>query len=271
MRHAFPATACLLWFAAGAAHAGTAKTPELSSHECGLSTSYNVQVDDAGIWLHRRDGIPKEIFFHDGALRVDRLAQAVGTADAQRLRQMEGDARALMPEAAGIARESVDITFDALAGVVRTMTGSKRKARKIERYRERAIGHIGDSLGAGRWDQSAFDQTFEADVEAVADEVAHSVGRSALWAVFTGRGHRLDERADRVDQEVDKLVDARSAALESHARTLCTRVAALRKLQDALEYRYRGAPLVMLEPSPAPAASATATAGAGVADTGNAK
>lgn len=264
MRHAVAAIACLLVFAAGAAHAGPTKSPELSSRECGLSTPYNVQVDGGGVWLYRHRGSPKEIFFHDGTLSVDRRVQAISQADAQRLRKMEDDARALMPEVAGIARESVGISFDVLAGVVRTMTDSERKVRKVERHRERALEHIDDSLGNGRWDQDVFGDTFEANVEQVIEQVTGSITRSALWAVFTGRSEQLEERADRVDREVDRMVEARSAALERHAQALCSQVVALRRQQDALEYRYRGAPLVMLEPD------ASSTPVASVHDAGDA-
>ena len=272
MRHAILAIACLLAFATGAAHADTAKqAPELSSQECGLSTPYNVQVDGGGIWLYRRDGSPKEIFFHDGTLSVDHRVQAISDADARRLRLMENDARVLMPEVAGIARESIGITFDALAGVMRTMTESERKARKVERYRERALEHIDGSLGKGRWDQDVFGEKFEANVEQVIEEVTGSITRSALWAAFTGRADRIDERADRVDQEVDSLVEARSAVLEKQAHALCAQVATLRKLQDALEYRYEGAPLVMLAPSANPATPMNATASVDIADRDRAK
>jgi hypothetical protein len=142
------------------------------------------------------------------------------------------------------------------------MTGSERKARRIERYRQRALEDVEGSLGQGRWNQQAFADTFEADVTQAAEEAAHGIARSALWAVFTGRAHRLDERADRVDHEVDKLVEARSATLQRQAQALCARVDRLRELQDALDYRYAGAPLAMIEPRPATAdAAPDATAG----------
>src|SRR5690606_14438074 len=82
MRHVLLATACLLAFSVGAARAddGAAQSPKLSSQQCGLSTPYNVQVDGGGVWLYRHDGVPKEIFFHDGTLSVDRQVQAVSDA-----------------------------------------------------------------------------------------------------------------------------------------------------------------------------------------------
>lgn len=265
MRHAIVILAGLGLFAFGAARADTAKGPDLSSQSCGLATSYDVRVDRGGVWLHREDASPEDIFIHDGALSVDHHPQPIGAADAQRLRQIEDDVRTLMPQVAGIARESIGITFDALATVTRTMTGSERKARKIERQRQHALADIDDSLGEGRWDQRLFHETFGADITQAAEEAAHGIARSALWAVFTGRAHRLDERADRVDAEVDRLVEARSAALQQRAQALCTGVADLRRLQEALDFRYRGTPLVMLEPA---LESSTATASADDADAG---
>lgn len=251
MRHVILAATCLLALAAGAAHADAAPSPGLSSRQCGLSTPYNVQVDGGGVWLYRRAGTPKEIFFHDGTLSVDRQVQAVSHADAQRLRRMEDGARTLMPQVAGIARGSVDVTFDALAGVMRAMTGSERKARKVDRHRGRALAHIDASLGRGRWDQDGFGETFERDVERVVEDMTGSITRSVLWAVFTGRANRLEARADRLDAELDGMIEARSRDLERQADALCVQVAALREQQDALEYRYRGQPLVLLAPEQA--------------------
>ena len=262
MRHAILIVAGLCALAVFAARADTAKAADLSAQSCRLATPYDVRIDDAGVWLRRDGGSPGEIFIHDGALSVDRQPQRIDDADALRLRRMEQEARALMPEVASIAHDSVELTFDALARVIRTMTGSERKARRIESHRDRALDDIRGSLGEGRWNQREFAETFEAHVTQAAEEAAHGLVRSALWAVFTGRAHRLDERADRVDREVDKLVEARSAVLQRQAQALCARVDKLRQLQDALDYRYAGAPLVMIQPRPADTPpDATAIAG----------
>ena len=248
--------------AAAPACAGEGADPpraaRLSSRECGLSTPYNVQVDGGGIWLYRSAGAPREIFFHDGVLSVDQKVQAVSVADARRLRRMEDGARALMPQVAGIARDSVAIVYDALADVTRVMTDSERRARKVERRRERALAHVDGSLGNGRWDQDVFDREFQAEVGDVVEDVTRALVRSALWAALTGGADRMEARADRVDREVDRKIDARSAALEARAHALCPQVATLHALQDALEYRYRGEPLVMLQADAQPAIAADA-------------
>ena len=149
-----------------------APRPQLSSRQCGLTMDYNVLVDGGGVWLYRSEGSPKEIFFHDGKLSIDRQVQATSEADAQRLRLLEAESRVLMPQVAGLARETVDITFDSLEGVVEALTGSRRKARKLRGFRDDTLAHVDATLGTGRWDQDVFGEEFEARIEAAAEAEA---------------------------------------------------------------------------------------------------
>lgn len=225
------------------------RRPQVSSHQCGIGTSYNVLVDTGGVWLYRDEGSPKEVFFHDGELSVDKQVREISAADAQRLRQMEYQAYALMPEVAGLARDTVDVAYDVLGGVVEVMTGSKRKARKLEGFRAESLAHVDRTLGAGRWDQDVFDETFEANIEAAAESMAASMGRSVLWSVFTGGSSRIEARAEKMEAELDRTMEARSSAIEARADGLCARVRAIDALQASLEYRYQGQPLRLLEVS----------------------
>ncbi|WDS34712.1 DUF2884 family protein [Pseudoxanthomonas sp.] len=220
---------------------------KLSSDQCGLSTPFNVLVDSGGVWLYREQGVPKEIFFHGGELSVDRKVRQVTAADAQRLWQMEDQARALMPQVAGIARDAIGITFDALSSVVEALTGSARKARKVDKQRDDALDYINGTLGTGRWDQEVFDDGFEKRIEDAAEEMAGMLARSVLWQTFTGRAEAMEARADRMDAEMDARMEAKSNALEAKAAALCPTVRSLYALQDALEYRYDGQPLRMIE------------------------
>lgn len=225
-------------------------TPRLSSDQCEISTPYNVLVDTGGVWLYRDSGAPKEIFFHDGTLSVDRAVQTVSAADAARLRRLESGARTLMPQVTSVARESTGIAFDALAGVVEVMTGSARKVRQVERFRTDTLGYIDTTLGTGRWDQDVFGDGFESRLEDAAERMTGSLGRSVMWQVFTGRAGRMDARAERMEADLDRKIEARSAALEAQADALCTHVRELQSIQAALEYRLDGHPLVMLEDAP---------------------
>lgn len=260
MRRLVLLVGCVLAFAGTAA---AKDAPASSSSQCGLSTPYNVQVDDGGVWLYRGEGSPREIFFHDGTLSVDQQVREVGQADAARLRQLEDGARALMPQVADIARQSVGISYDALADAVRAMTGSGRKVRNVERHRDRALAHVDQSLGRGRWDQDVFDAKFQAEVAGAIGQITRSLVRSALWMAMTGRAGQLEARADRLDGIVDRRTEARTAALERQAHALCDQVVRLRTLQDALEYRYRGEPLAMLAPAERARPGTGAVPGAG--------
>ena len=228
--------------------ADDAPRPQLSSRQCGLTTSYNVLVDGGGVWLYRSQGAPKEIFFHDGELSIDRKLQPVSAADAQRLRQLEAESRVLMPQVADLARETVEITFDSLEGVVVALTGSQRKARKLRSLRDDTRAHVDATLGTGRWDQDFFGEEFDARIEAAAESMASGIGRSVLWAVFTpGGAGRLEKRAEKMEAELERRLDARIGAVEARADAMCTQVARMQAIEETLEFRYQGAPLQLLE------------------------
>lgn len=237
-----------LGFTAALAHASGDDVPApLSADRCAVSTPYNVLVDTGGVWLYRDQGRPREIVFHDGRLSVDRAVQTVSAADAERLRQLESGARALMPEVAEVARQSAGLAFDALSGVVESMTGSARKVRQVERLHADTTAYIDHTLGRGRWEQAVFGPGFEARIEAAAEQTGSRLGRSVMWQVVTGRASRMEARAERMDAELTRRIDARSAALEGRAEALCTQVRALQTLQAALDYRFEGERLTMLE------------------------
>ncbi|MET0548635.1 MAG: DUF2884 family protein [Xanthomonas sp.] len=242
--------------------------PQVSSRQCGLSTPFNVLADSGGIWLTRSDGEgPREIFFHAGQLSVDRQVQQIGDADAQRLLEMEREARALMPQVADLSHEVVDLSYDVLGSVVEMLTGSAGNARKIERLRKHASAYVDGTLGKGRWDQEAFDDSFEDYVQTQAESFVGSITRHVLWQVVTGRADAIGERAERMDAALDARLDARSKGIERKAEALCTRVARLDALQQALEYRYRGQPLRLLAATEDGANGQNATARIGAGDT----
>lgn len=239
----------LVLLACGIAQAEPAR-PQLSSRQCDYSTPYDLRVADDGVWLQRDGASPRQVHIHDGGISIDDHAQVVSRDDEQRLRRIESMTRDLVPAVAGIAREAVDIAFDALAGVVQVMSGSKSKARDVERYRRLALAQVDESLGKGRWDQRRFNAEFEANMERAAEDMASSLTRGVLWTVFTGRAAELERRSDAMEKEMDARMEARSQSLEKRARSLCGQVTALHELQQELELRYDGQPLRLLEPSP---------------------
>ncbi len=249
-RQRLPWLALVLLSLAGVASAGTPQ-PQLSSRQCEFTTYYDLRVADDGVWLERETGAPREVHIHDGAIAIDRRAQDISADDARRLRRMEAMTRDLVPAVANIAREAVNIAFDALGGVVDIMTGSQSKARDVERVRRQAMAQIDASLGKGRWDQKQFDEAFEANVERAAEDMAGTLTRSVLWAAFTGRADEIDRRADAMEKDLDARMEVRSRKLEAQAQSLCDQVTALHDVQQQLDLRYQGQPLQLLVPKPA--------------------
>lgn len=241
----FPLAISLALLLPLAAHAGNGKPAELSAGQCGVSTDYDVLADRGGIWLRQRDSNPREIFFHDGMLSIDGRTQAISAADAQRLRALESGVQQLMPAVAGMAREVVAISFEALDAAYEVLTGDAN-SRKVRKLRKEAERYVDQTIGRGRWEQDAFDDGFEQRVEAAAGSLAGSMTRSVLWSVFAGRGGELERRADKLDARLEQRLEARGEALEQQARALCTQVLALEQLQSALEFRYNGQPLQLM-------------------------
>ncbi|MFH7407592.1 DUF2884 family protein, partial [Pseudomonas syringae group genomosp. 7] len=79
----------------------------------------------------------------------------------------------------------------------------------------------------GYWEQDAFGDGFDAHIEQMAETMAGSMTRSVLWQVFTGRAGAMERRADRLDAEVDRRMEARSQQLEAKAMALCPLVQSL--------------------------------------------
>ncbi|XFC37270.1 DUF2884 family protein [Stenotrophomonas indicatrix] len=219
--------------------------PDLRSDQCGIRTDYDVLVDSGGIWLRHGPQAPHEVVFHDGELSLDGTMVTVSAADAARLRQLEAGARQLMPAATALAHEVSGVTFDALDAAFEAITGKSRN-RQMRAMRGEMQGWIDASLGRGYWEQETFGDGFDAHIEQMAETMAGSMTRSVLWQVFTGRAGAMERRADRLDAEVDRRMEARSQQLEANAMALCPLVQSLAAAHDALKVRYQGQPLRLL-------------------------
>lgn len=219
---------------------------------CRVDSPYTLRVDAGGLRLDDAGQAPHRVEIHDGTLRLDGAPQPVSAADAARLRGIEAGTRALLPDVAAIARETINISFDAVGGVGEAMTGSRRQARQIEALRARALDHVARTLDRGVWEPDAFGERFEAEVEAAAEAMAASLspGRM-LWMAFTGGIGRMERRLEKMEADLERGIAAREATLEAHTRALCARLEGLHGLQRSLEFRLDdGRPLRLFDFEP---------------------
>lgn len=256
MRHLLTSLAFATGLAVGLpAHAHGA---HFQHDRCSFGTDYDVAVKPDGITFERSDGSPARVFMHDGALRVDGRAVAVSAADAARLRDYESQVRSLLPEVASIAREGVDIGFDALTTVAATFAQdaderSRLTARLNERHKQ-ALASVDEGLGRGVWRRHGIEDLMDDQVSEAVSSLVGTVTANAVKAALSGDQSQvaaLEARADALDRVIDQQVDARADKLGERAEALCPRMAQLDALQQQFEFRLAdGSRLALVDPQP---------------------
>jgi hypothetical protein len=218
----------------------------VNDRECSFGTEYDVLVKPGGLTFERQDGTPQSVFMHDGALRVDGRDVAVSAGDAGRLREYESQVRSLLPEIASIAREGVDIGFNALATVVATFADDpaerSRLVAELEDQHRQALARVDDGLGHGVWRRRGMQDLMENQVGGAVSTLVSTVTAKAVKAALSGDESQvaaLEARADALEKSIDKEVDARADKLGERAEALCPRMERLDELQQAFEFRLK--------------------------------
>lgn len=216
----------------------------MQHEQCSFRTDYDVLVQPSGIAFERSAGTPARVLMHDGALRVDGRDVAVSAADAARLRAYESQVRSLLPQVASIAREGVDIGFDALTTVVATFAEEpaerSRLTAELNAQHKQALASVDDGLGRGVWRQHSMDDLMEHQVGDAVSTLVSTVTAKAVKAALSGDESRvaaLEARADALDRSIDKQVDARADRLAERAEALCPQMARLDALQQQFDFR----------------------------------
>ena len=239
----------------------------VNHEQCSFGTDYDVLVKPEGITFERQDGMPGSVFMHDGALRIDGRDVAVSAADAGRLREYENQVRSLLPEVASIAREGVDIGFDALTTVVASFADDpgerSRLTSQLNDQHKQALLKIDEGLGHGQWRQHSVEDLMENQVGDAVESLVSTVTAKAVKAALSGDQSQvaaLEARADALDKSIDKQVDARADALSERAEALCPRMARLDELQQQFEFRLKdGSRLALVDHQPERDKEASAT------------
>ncbi len=260
-------TLSLLTLAVGMAFGmqAQARGMHFDNDQCGFTTSYDVRVNAAGIAFDRAGDKPASVFMHDGQLRVDGRPLALSDADAERLREYEGQVRALLPEVAGIVREGLDIGFSAMTTVATTFAenGEEREQLldRLNRKHAAALRQVDQGIGSGVWKQHEVAGVIEDGVQSAVSEMAGTVTANAVKAALSGDETKvaaLEARADSLDKSIDREVDARADKLGERAQALCPRLTQLEQLQQQFQFRLGdGSRLQLLSREPAHDGGAT--------------
>lgn len=258
MRHPIIAGTAAVAFVL-AATAGRATEINFSTDTCkhDYSTPYDVDVTAAGLSFHRTDGVPAEVFLHDGAIRVDGKAVAVSGGDADALRRYEAGVRALMPQVATIAREGVELGFSAMTTVTLSFADGDQRRRMLEKLKRKqieALREIDEGVGSGHWSANRMTETVAGSVSDSVGELVGSVTSSAVTAALSGDASKvaaLQARADSLDKAMDREMNKRSKALEAKSNAICPQLNDLASLQQGWGVRLaNGKPLELMTIKP---------------------
>jgi hypothetical protein len=258
MRHPIIAGTAAVAFVL-AATAGRATEINFSTDTCkhDYSTPYDVDVTAAGLSFHRTDGVPAEVFLHDGAIRVDGKAVAVSGGDADALRRYEAGVRALMPQVATIAREGVELGFSAMTTVTLSFADGDQRGRMLEKLKRKqieALREIDEGVGSGHWSANRMTETVAGSVSDSVGELVGSVTSSAVTAALSGDASKvaaLQARADSLDKAMDREMNKRSKALEAKSNAICPQLNDLASLQQGWRVRLaNGKPLELMTIKP---------------------
>jgi hypothetical protein len=217
------------------------------------STAYDVDITPAGLSFHRKDGRPTAIFLHDGAVQVDGKAVAVSQTDAAALRRYEDGVRRLVPQVAAIAREGVELGFQAMTTVTLSFAEGEQRAgmlAKLKRKQAEALREIDEGVGAGHWSNDRMAETVAGSIADNVGELVGSVTSSAVTAALSGDSTKvaaLQARAESLDKSMDREMDKRSRALEKRSEQICPQLNDLADLQRGWAVRQPdGKPLELM-------------------------
>ena len=220
----------------------------LDFDECRVRSDYGLNLKDNGVLLKRKSGEPREVRLQDGRIWLDGREQALGQADRQRVRMIEREVAAMMPEVKEIAEEGLDMAIDALAHVATSLGGDDPELlADIEKARSEFSLAIEKQMQGNGLDEDALERDIEALVQRLTPQIAGKVAALAISAALSGdeaAARDFERRAERMGKELETAMEARGKALEAKAEALCGRIEQIDEIENALDLRLAdGSPL----------------------------
>lgn len=220
---------------------------------CDLHSDYSLRISEQALEFERSDGTPAALAISRGRLKVDGRDVAVSAADRDRLRQIESEVRALVPEVRAIALDAIGIAGEAMQQVAAVFGGSSAEAAmaRMQQHSEQMRKRIELSDSSQAWEDGEFERAIEAMVEEVVPMMVGSITATAVQLALSGdvdAAAALEAKAGRMEQVIEQSVERRASTLEARADALCPRLHRLEALDASLELRLQdGSELDLLQ------------------------
>lgn len=214
--------------------------------DCDIQSRYSLTVANGAYDFSRDSGRPghvllDHVILDHGDLIVDGHKAALSANDQARVRQLDAELAALMPQSRQIATEAINIAFDALGEVARGLASHPREMlTRLDQSRAGALREIdARPLFLFSRNDDAIDAVIEPILTEFVPEIAGGAVSLAFHAVFASDRERdaMEARMTRMEKALDQKVDARANALEPLADAMCQRLKRMDGLDNALDYR----------------------------------
>jgi hypothetical protein len=211
---------------------------------CDIDSRYTLTASDGAYVFSQDRANPGRIALDHGGLVVDGRKVELSADDQARLRQFDAELDALVPQSRQVATEAINIAFDALGEVARTLASHPRETlAKLDQSRRAALREIdARPLFLFSHNDDAIDAVIEPILTEFVPEIAGGAVSLAFHAIFASERERdaMEARMDRMDKAIDQKVDARADALEPLAEAMCQRLKRMDALDNDLDYRLPG-------------------------------
>jgi hypothetical protein len=213
---------------------------------CGLESKYDVVLDRSGLQFSREDGKPGRIVMNKGSLTIDGREVSISEADRARIAEYEAVVRALVPQAKGIARDAVDIAYTAVSEVAAAFSPTADSGATRQRLgvlRDEFKQRVDDSFEKRPWSEDEFDNAVEQAMTDLMPVILGELVGSAISIALSGdeaRAKELEQRAEKIERDIERRIDTQTAQLAARVATLCPMMAKLDTIESALDVRVDG-------------------------------
>jgi len=215
-------------------------------HSCDAESDFDITLHPNRLELTREHGnkYPNRVELVDGRLWLDNREHKLTPEDRARVLRFEAEVRALAPRVREVALEGIAIAVEAIGLVIEHLGGDGARLDELRgelahhgRQWEQRIRTAQTTRDWGTGDDAKFAGKLVAQmVPAIAGEMATSAVRAALSG-DEAKLEAIEARAENLEKEIEKRIEARADRLEVVARTLCPRIRELDRIDNALALR----------------------------------
>lgn len=217
---------------------------------CNVESDYDFVLTDRSVIFTRESGTPRTILMRQGQLFVDDKWVTLSAADRNRISAYERDARGVMPLAQQIGRDAADIAFTTLGEVAAGFSRNPAETRvKLAKARTQLDARLARSVTPNHFNGDDIGEGIGAAVKDALPSLMGDIVGGAIRAAFGGDTAQL-KRMENMDKLIEARVEPRAKALERNAELLCNKMESLDRIDNALQYRFNGQPLNLLEVRP---------------------